>query len=181
MVLTYGNNGNAAGRLTAVTLRTTDTTGAELEVDVACYAYDAATRLAAVWDPRNGTAGTGTHPVQCGSQVLPTAYGYDGSGRLSTVTPPGLAATTLHYDAFNRVASVTRTHGASFNNGATETTSIVYGVSTASDPANPSYRPDMSATAVATCWIAGGGGATDRSDFDAPSNTPTTLTSRCKS
>ena len=150
LVLTYGNNGNAAGRLTAVTLRTTDTTGAELEVDVACYAYDAATRLAAVWDPRNGTAGTGTHPVQCGSQVLPTAYGYDGSGRLSTVTPPGLAATTLHYDAFNRVASVTRTHGASFNNGATETTSIVYGVSTASDPANPSYRPDMSATAVAT-------------------------------
>ncbi|HET9654413.1 MAG TPA: DUF6531 domain-containing protein, partial [Kineosporiaceae bacterium] len=146
--LTYGTSGTANGRLTAVTLRTTSTAGAELDVDVACYAYDAAARLAAVWDPRDGTAGTGAHPVTCGSQVRPTAYTYDAAGRIATITPPGLAAWNLAYDTNGRLDTVSRTHD-SAHGGGTETTQLVYGVATTADATHGEYRPDLGATAIA--------------------------------
>jgi RHS repeat-associated protein len=151
LFLTYGTSGVSTGRLTAVTLRTSDGSGAELDVDLACFAYDTNTRLAAAWDPRDGTAGSGSHPVACSStQYLPTAYTYDASGRVATITPAGQAAWTLGYDGSNRVATLSRTHSASYNSGATETTSIVYGVSTAADGTHPNYRPDLTAATVAT-------------------------------
>ncbi|HET9657433.1 MAG TPA: discoidin domain-containing protein, partial [Kineosporiaceae bacterium] len=146
--LTYGTSGTANGRLTAVTLRTTSTAGTELDVDVACYAYDAAARLAAVWDPRDGTAGTGTHPVTCSSQVRPTAYTYDAAGRIATITPPGLARWNLAYDANGRLDTVSRTHD-SAHGGGSETTQVVYGVATTADATHGEYRPDLGATAIA--------------------------------
>jgi len=165
LFLTYGASGNANGRLTAITLRTTDATGAELDIDVACFAYDTNTRLAATWDPRDGASAGGTHPIACGStQYRPIAYTYDSSGRLSTITPPGLAAWTLGYDSSGRVTSLARTHSAGFNNGATETTSIVYGVATTADGTHPNHRPDLSAGAAAT-WGQGAAPVTGTAVF----------------
>ena len=116
LYLTYGTSGNGNGRLVAVTLRTTNASGAELDVDVACYSYDASGRLASTWDPRDGVDAGGNHPIACSStQYRPTVYTYDGAGRIATVTPPGLAAHTVGYDSAGRVTSVSRTHSASFN------------------------------------------------------------------
>jgi YD repeat-containing protein len=150
LYLTYGTSGNTNGRLTAVTFRTTSPAGAELDVDVVCYAYDANARLSAVWDPRDGTAGTGSHPVACGSQIRPTTYTYDSAGRIATITPPGLAAWTLGYDSSGRLSTVSRTHN-SANGGGTETHQVVYGVATTADSTHPQYRPDLSATAI-SAW-----------------------------
>ena len=147
LYLAYGTSGNASGRLIAVTFRTTNPAGAELDIDVVCYAYDADTRLAAVWDPRDGTAGTGTHPVTCAGQVRPTTYTYDSAGRIATITPPGLAAWTLGYDASGRLSTVARTHN-SANGGGTETSQVVYGVAATADGTHPQYRPDLSGTAI---------------------------------
>jgi YD repeat-containing protein len=151
LLLTYGTTGSETGRLTAVTYRTTDASGVLLDVDLACYAYDTNARLAAVWDPRDGSVGTGSHPVACsGTQYRPTTYTYDSNGRVASITPPGLAASTLGYDGSGRLTSVTRTHNAA-NGGASETTSITYAVATTADSSNPAYRPDLSRAAV-TAW-----------------------------
>jgi RHS repeat-associated protein len=149
LLLSYGTTGNETGRLVTVTYRTTDSSGGLLDVDVACYAYDSTARLAAAWDPRNGTAGAGSHPVACGTtQYRPTAYTYDADGRVATITPPGLAGYTLGYDGAGRLTSLSRTHNVA-NGGGTETTSIVYGIATDPDGSHPEWRPDLTTTAVA--------------------------------
>ena len=144
--LTFGYDTNS--HLTAVTL-VTNPGSSVLQVDTACYSYDGNGRLAQAWDPRDGAAGTGSHPVACGSPVLATSYGYDtGTGRLTTVTPPGQAAWTLGYDGTGRVITASRTHNATFGGG-TETTTAVYGISIQADGTNPDYRPGMLGADVA--------------------------------
>ncbi|MFN8074298.1 MAG: RHS repeat-associated core domain-containing protein [Kineosporiaceae bacterium] len=156
LLLTYGITGGATGKVTAVTLRTTTSAGAEVDVDQVCYAYDTNGRLSAVWDPRDGgTAGTGLKPVACSAtQYRPTTYTYDATtGRLLSVKPAGLAAYALTYDANGRVTRVSRTH----TNAAVQFTDIAYGtradgqegVPVTGDSTNPQYRPDLSSTAVA--------------------------------
>jgi hypothetical protein len=55
-----------AGKVTKITIKTTDGAGAVKLVDTACYAYDAAGRLSQAWDPRiSGTT--------CASPVLAPA------------------------------------------------------------------------------------------------------------
>lgn len=139
---------DTGGHVTAVTFATTDGTN-PLLVDVACYDYDANGRLAHAWDPRLGTAGSGSHPISCGTPVLATGYGYDAAGRISSVTAAGLAATALGYDANGRLSTVSRTHD-SAHGGGTETSTVTYGVSIGPDGANSGYRPDLTGTAVAT-------------------------------
>ncbi|GAA4470888.1 hypothetical protein GCM10023170_088430 [Phytohabitans houttuyneae] len=146
---------NSGGQLTAVTFRTTYSTGTELKVDVACYTYDPATgRLLQTWDPRLGsTAGSGVQPIACNpaSLVLPTAYTYDTAGRLATITPAGLAAWSIGYDSSGRLSTVSRTHN-SANGGGTETSRVEYEVPRDSDSGNPSWRPDLSTTAAVGAW-----------------------------
>jgi RHS repeat-associated protein len=131
-----------AGKISKVTIKTTDGAGAVKTVDAACYSYDANGRLAAEWDPTvNGTT--------CGTPVLPTSYGYDGSGRLSTVTPPGQAAWVMSYDAQGRFDHVDRTHNAA-NGGGTETSTVRYGMPFGAAAGTDETHPDLSAAAVAT-------------------------------
>ncbi len=129
------------------------------DYDVACYRYDANGHLTTVWDPRENTSGyatcgTGTAP----SGALVTGYGYDATtGRLTTITPAGLRPWTISYGTTTpvtgKVTSVSRTHGSGFNSGATETTTIQYGVTigTASSSSDDTH-PDLTASAVAGWW-----------------------------
>lgn len=59
---------------------------------VASYAYDSARQLRGQWDPRI-------------SPALKTTYDYGTGNRLTTVTPPGLAAWSIGYDGSNRVTT----------------------------------------------------------------------------
>lgn len=56
---------------------------------IARYEYDKEDRLRAEWDPRI-------------SPALKTVYGYDSSGRLTAVTPPGEQPWLLHYGTLER-------------------------------------------------------------------------------
>jgi RHS repeat-associated protein len=133
--------GYASGRLTKVTVKTTDGAGAVKVVDTACYAYDANSRLSQAWDPRiSGTT--------CASPVLATTYSYDVSGRLATVTPAGLATWRIGYDPQGRLDTVSRTHDAA-NGGGTETTTLRYDVPFGAAAAADESHPDLSAGRVA--------------------------------
>lgn len=103
--LTYG----ADGRLTTLSFK---------GLAIAQYAYDAAGRLAEVWDPRI-------------SPPLKTLYGYDAAGRLASLTPPGELPWTPRYDAEGRLLSVTRATlkpGTADQVAGQATTTVVYGV-----------------------------------------------------
>lgn len=148
--LTY----DGAGHLTAVTYDTTDTapaTPAPVRVDVACYSYDSNGRLASAWDPRNIASpnGTAPHVITCdpANPVRPVTYTYITSGtdtgRLSTITPAGVAGYTLSYTGTTgRLVTATRSHAG----GGGETTSIQYNValSLGTDPVED--RPNMAGT-----------------------------------
>jgi RHS repeat-associated protein len=130
-----------AGKVTKLTIKTTDGAGAVKVVDTACYTYDAAGRLSQAWDPRiSGTT--------CASPVLATTYTYDTAGRLATVTPAGLAGWTISYDPQGRLDSVSRTHNAA-NGGSTETETVRYDVPFDATTSTDESHPDLSAGRVA--------------------------------
>jgi len=141
------------GHLTAVTYLTSDGSN-PLQVDVACYDYNATGRLAGTWDPRNiPTAGTGSHPISCASPLRPTHYDYDNSGRITGITPSAgtnsLAGWTIGYDPVTgRVSNVSRAH---LDGSGTETQTVLYRVPVAPDATHPEYRPDLTA-ATAAGW-----------------------------
>jgi RHS repeat-associated protein len=151
--LTY----NSYGHLNQVNLKTTDGSGAAINLTVACYTYDDGLgsgntgALVSEWDPRLVTSGGQVNG--CGTAVLPTTYGYS-NGRLSSITPAGLAASALGYDGSGRLSTATRTHNSTWQNTygyASETATVVYGTPLTQDGSNPSYRPLMTAAAV-TQW-----------------------------
>ncbi|MGH3715468.1 MAG: hypothetical protein ACRDT4_18695 [Micromonosporaceae bacterium] len=101
---------------------------------MACYTYDANGRLTQTWDPRPSGA-------SCGTPVLATSYGYDTtSGRLTSLTPPGLQPWILAYDASGRLSTVSRSHA---DGSGTETTTLQYGapIGSTSTDANPDLSP----------------------------------------
>jgi RHS repeat-associated protein len=80
------------------------------EVLVASYQYDSTGHLREEWDPRI-------------SPNLVTTYTYDPtSGQLVTLTPPGLATTTLTYDGSGRISTVQHPDPS----GATATSTMAY-------------------------------------------------------
>ena len=97
----------------------------------AVFSYDAQGHLVSTYDPRADVT-AGTHLI--------TTYAYDGSNRVTHVTPPGLNPWTINYDTSGRLASVSRTDPA---NGPA-TTTVVYGV-----PLTGTGLPSMTATDVA--------------------------------
>ncbi|MGE4113587.1 MAG: DNRLRE domain-containing protein [Candidatus Nanopelagicales bacterium] len=124
--------------------------------DVACYRYDNG-RLTQVWDPRDNTGGY----AACGaatsappSGALATGYGYDpGSGRLTSVTPPGLQPWTITYNGTSgKATAISRTHTPGFNGGATETTTIQYDAPIGAATSGDDTHPDLTAAAVAAWW-----------------------------
>jgi RHS repeat-associated protein len=155
--------------LTQATAQTVDGAGTITSVALACYHYDANARLDKVWDPRiysantcRNTPGTDNSNVSV-PEDLPTSYTYDISGRLATLTPPGLAAWTLSYDsttvASARFVSASRIHNATYGSG-TEAETVVYDVPLSNDSgASAGYHPDLTATTELT-W----------SQYDTPSS-----------
>ena len=94
--------GEYNGRLKEVLFVAYNTsTGKMQEIPVAQYAYDAAGRLRAEWDPRI-------------KEPLKTVYGYDSEGHITALTPPGQEPWLLHYGTVptdagsGRLLSVTR-------------------------------------------------------------------------
>jgi RHS repeat-associated protein len=152
LFFTYTGTGTAA-RLSKVTFKAFDATGASVAVDVACYTYDGtiANRLQKVWDPRlGGSAGWGS---TCGTPVQATTYAYvsggTNDGKIASITPPGLAPITVAYDGTTgKFTSTSRTHSATYG-GATLTTTVLYGVSIAATTSSDDTHPDLSAGRVA--------------------------------
>ena len=106
-----GQWGDFVGRLSTVAFTAFKPGTGMTTTPVASYSYDSAGLLRAAWDPRI-------------SPALKTTYAYGTANRLTTVTPPGLAAWTLTYDGSNRLATATRPNPT----GGTQTTTVAYGV-----------------------------------------------------
>lgn len=132
--------GDYEGQLKSITYTAYDPSipGMNGGVIVEDYQYDSNGRLRAEWDPRL-------------SSPLETTYDYDSTGRISTVTPPGVNAWTINYNSSDQVTSTARNNDPS----GTETTTVVYDV-----PLSGSGAPySMSASDVA-----------DWAQQDAPTN-----------
>jgi RHS repeat-associated protein len=104
-------------------------------ISVAHYLYDTTGHLVQEWDPRI-------------TPNLITTYTYNGNGRLATITPPGLATTTLVYDSQGRIHTVAHPDPS----GPTATSTIVYGDQLPIDGTGPI---NLTATATAV-WGEGG-------------------------
>jgi YD repeat-containing protein len=107
-----GTLGDFAGQLKSVDYTGFDpVTSAMKTVTVLNYAYDSGGRLRAACDPRLAS-------------TLVTAYTYDASGRVSTLTPPGVNAWTFNYDSTGRLSNVQRANDPT----GTEQTTVISGV-----------------------------------------------------
>lgn len=146
--------GYTGHRVTAIKAYTWDpaagANGAMTATTEATYGYDSAGRLIAATDPKPG--------LTPGGQALTTAYAYDGTGLLTTLTPPAQQPWTLTYATGTTIAGPawdrtlptspgrlvkasrpTLTPGTATTVNGTATTSVVYGVpvtTTARGPAN---------------------------------------------
>ncbi|MEU7926700.1 RHS repeat-associated core domain-containing protein [Micromonospora sp. NPDC049107] len=90
--------GDIAGQAKQVSFTAYDPTGSAMKTTVlATYKYDSTGHLRRVTDPRTG---------------LSTGYAYTPDGRVSEVTPPGLAPWRMRYDNTGRIADVQREAGA---------------------------------------------------------------------
>jgi RHS repeat-associated protein len=123
-----GSPGDFKDQLQSVSYTSWDPAAAAMaNVVVAAYSYDTTGHLVKTWDPRI-------------SPALATTYGYttgsDGTARLATITPPGLATTTLTYDAAHRLATIAHPDPS----GQTATSTIAYS-SGASDAGPASLTP----------------------------------------
>jgi Domain of unknown function (DUF6531) len=93
--------------------------------EVANYAYNNAGQLTQEWDPR-------ISPNKESFSNLPESYSYESTGRIQTITPPGLKSWTLEYGTFEeqqqdgRLIAVKRP--SLLESPSTAQTTIVYGV-----------------------------------------------------
>lgn len=125
LVFTYAAVSTGSGtatRISRIDYRAYDpATAAMKSVQVAEFTYTGSGgRLSSFADPRTNRT-IGANPIP---QPLRTLYTYDTSGRLKTLTPPGLAAWTVNYDTGGRIASVTRPDPS----GPTAVNTVVYDV-----------------------------------------------------
>ncbi|MGF7237033.1 MAG: DNRLRE domain-containing protein, partial [Frankia sp.] len=97
--------GNYTGQVSSVAMLL----NASAAVTVAQYAYDNTGHLRSVTDARTS---------------LTTVYSYLSSGRLATLTPPGLATWTFGYDTGGRLTTISRPDPS----GSTATQTVVYDV-----------------------------------------------------
>ncbi|MHB9858368.1 DNRLRE domain-containing protein [Streptomyces sp. YIM S03343] len=137
--------GDYAGQVSQIKLwSTAPAASTATAVVVARYKYDDQGRLRQSWDPRI-------------SPALTTAYTYDSTGRVTTLTPPGQLPWTFTYGKAGSnpaagdgmllsVSRPTLTPGSASQTNGTATTSVVYGV-----PLTGSAAPEnLGASAVAT-------------------------------
>ncbi|MET7674513.1 DNRLRE domain-containing protein [Streptomyces seoulensis] len=137
--------GDYTGQLSQIKLwSTAPGASAATAVAIAQYRYDDQGRLRESWDPRV-------------SPALKTAYAYDGSGRVITLTPPGQLPWTFAYGKAGSspaagdgmllsVSRPTLVQGSVSTTSGTATTSVVYGV-----PLTGSAAPqDLGASSAAT-------------------------------
>ncbi|MER5754040.1 DNRLRE domain-containing protein [Streptomyces sp. NPDC002088] len=139
--------GDYSGQVSQIKLWATDPgASAATATVVAQYSYDTSGRLREEWDPRI-------------SPALKTAYAYDSTGRITTLTPPGELAWTFTYGKAGNAAtagtgmllSASRpnlTAGTkSTTDGTTATTSVVYDV-----PLTGSKAPNSLSAADVAAW-----------------------------
>ena len=130
---TAGTPGDVTGQVQRVRLRVFDAAKPAGETKtVSSYAYDTGKRLVAVTSGLTG---------------LTTAYGYDGDGRLATMTPPGSAPYQVEYDGDDdRLSRVKRDRPATSGGGTATLAAVIYGLRP--DVATEGL-PDMRPAAVA--------------------------------
>lgn len=143
--------GTARTRLSTVNLVAYDPArSAMATTPVASYSYDSNGRLAQEWDPRI-------------TPNLTTGYTYNGTGRLATITPPGLATWTLTYDSTGRLSTTSRPDPSS----TAAVSTVIYGV-----PFTGAGAPvDVGAAASATWGQTGDPAAVGTAVFG-PNHTP---------
>ena len=146
-------------RLQSVTLSTPNAAGA-LAVEVAHYDYTTAGLLADSYDPRI-------------TPNLKTAYTYDTNNRLATLTPPGLAAYSFGYDTSGRLSTVSRLDPV---NGWANTT-VVYAVPFTGTGAPVELGATTTATWGQTSDLPAIGAAVFTADHVPAGTTPATVAS----
>ncbi|WP_225839514.1 DNRLRE domain-containing protein [Streptomyces sp. NK08204] len=139
--------GDYTGQVSQIKLWATDPGAASATATViAQYAYDDSGRLRETWDPRV-------------SPALKTAYTYDGSGRVATLTPPGELPWTFTYGTAGNAATAgpgmllsaarpTLVAGSKTQtDGGTATTSMVYDV-----PLTGTHAPYLMGASDVAAW-----------------------------
>ncbi|WP_169982172.1 DNRLRE domain-containing protein [Microbispora sp. H10836] len=120
--------GDYSGQVKSISFTAFDPVSSAMKTTVmATYAYDSTGHLRTVTDPRSGLA---------------TTYYYTGDGRVSQLTPPGLAAWTFAYDTSGRLAHVSRT-----SPQGELTQAVAYGV-----PIGGTGAPVTLTSAVTSTW-----------------------------
>jgi RHS repeat-associated protein len=134
-------------QISKATEQTTDGAGNSVTVDLGCFTYDGSGRLSQAWDPRINAVSCSSSPA---ASDLPITYSYDASGRVSSISPPGMKAYVLAYDGTGRFVGDSRTHSAPWGTG-TEADTVVYEapINNDSDAAS-GLHPDLSASTTAT-------------------------------
>lgn len=133
--------------VTSIHEQTTDGSGTGIDISLACFAYDGNGRLAQAWDPRNTATSCAATPA---AGQLATSYSYDGSGRVLTLTPPGLAAWNFTWTGNGSLGQLYRTHNATWGGGS-ETWTVEYNVPIGNDAnASSGLHPDLSGGTAAT-------------------------------
>jgi RHS repeat-associated protein len=135
-------------------------TSAMATVPVASYSYDSTGRLAAAWDPRI-------------TPNLKTTYTYAAQGRITALTPPGLAPWTFGYDATGRLSTISRPDPS----GANAVQTVVYDV-----PISGTAAPVQLDATTAAAWAQTGdlpaaGTAIFPATHNPTGTTPSALTS----
>jgi YD repeat-containing protein len=141
LVLRYGGsdcNTNSPNRLCAVSASLPTSSGTKNQIEIQRYAYTTdGQELIASYDPRI-------------SPALITFYGYDADHRLTSITPPGQNPWKFGYDASGRLSTVSRTvpvtdpgNGSVSNQAAVDT--VVYGL-----PLSGTLMPDVRASTAAS-------------------------------
>ncbi len=111
LTLAYTTVGSAT-RLASVSLVAYDPVAVAMSTtELEDYSYDSSGRLSAAWDHRI-------------NPNLKTIYTYNSTNALATMTPPGLAAWSFGYDSTGRLSTVSRPDAA---NAAIATSTVVYG------------------------------------------------------
>jgi len=125
--------GSVTGQISQISVDQWEpSSGLMVPLPVDCYLYDSNGFLREQWDPRVGV-NFGTTPT-CTTPVLATQFtysttSYNGSNPMASVAPPGLNATTFGYDSSGRLTTVSQTLDSADTVGSTTATStVVYGV-----------------------------------------------------
>ncbi|WP_294124255.1 hypothetical protein, partial [Sphingomonas sp.] len=125
--LTYVWSGASSDRLDSVTTGYTDlATSTAKTLTRTSYTYDGSGRLATVrvdYTPNDNVVDTNANGTIEATEGFVTTYGYDGSGRVNSISQSDGSNIAITYDGSGRVSTMVETA----STGVTRTTSVTYG------------------------------------------------------